>query len=140
MAAPTRLGSCLCKRVRFSVVGNPFSYAVCHCTNCKKSAGSAFMANAFFPPDKITITEGKELVKQYADSDTTSGSTLLRHFCSGCGSSLFLSSPTKKDWIAVCPSAMDDPQDWVPRRESFPQAKFPWVTALHIEQKPKSKL
>ncbi|KAJ6514956.1 hypothetical protein C8R47DRAFT_1089183 [Mycena vitilis] len=46
-----RVGSCLCSRIRFTVVGEPFYYAVCHCSNYKKFAGSAFMTNAFFRPD-----------------------------------------------------------------------------------------
>ncbi|KAJ7625488.1 Mss4-like protein [Roridomyces roridus] len=135
-----RLGSCLCQKVRFTVTGNPYSYAVCHCSNCKKSAGSAFMTNAFFNPANVAVTEGQEFVRQYQDKATTRGETITRSFCSQCGSSLFLSSPTKTDWITVCPTAVDDPHEWVPRRESFPDSKFPWVTALHIEAKPKPKL
>ncbi|KAF7309947.1 Duf636 domain protein [Mycena indigotica] len=111
----TRLGSCLCKKIRFSVIGDPFSYAVCHCTNCKKFAGSAFMTNAFFNPDaaqNVHVTEGQEFLKSYEDSSTTSGKTLLRSFCSGCGSSLFLSSPVDKKWIIVPPSAVDDAHSW----------------------------
>ncbi|KAJ7656288.1 DUF636 domain-containing protein [Mycena polygramma] len=133
--AVKRLGSCLCKRVRFTVVGEPFQYAVCHCVNCKKFTGSAFMTNAFFGADKITVTEGADLVRKYDDNDTTSGNTLTRSFCSGRGASLFLSSPTKTDWISVCPAAVNDDQAWVPRKENRPDVKFPWVTALHIEPK-----
>ncbi|KAK7025138.1 DUF636-domain-containing protein [Favolaschia claudopus] len=129
-----RLGSCLCRRVRFTVDGEPFSYAVCHCINCKKFAGSAFMTNAFFASDKITVTEGAEVVRKYEDNDTTSGDTLQRHFCSHCGTSLFLNSPTKTDWISVCPATVEG-QEWVPRRESRPDAKCSWVKELHFQPK-----
>ncbi|KAJ6581783.1 Mss4-like protein [Mycena capillaripes] len=135
-ASVQRLGSCLCRKVRFKVVGDPFSYAVCHCINCKKFSGSAFMTNAFFSHDNITVIEGQELVRKYHDNNTTSGNTLTRSFCSECGTSLFLSSPTKTDWISVCPASVDDSQSWPPRRESRPDAKLPWVN-LHME--PKSK-
>ncbi|KAJ7491949.1 DUF636 domain-containing protein [Mycena latifolia] len=152
-----RLGSCLCRKVRFTVSGEPFQYAVCHCINCKKFAGafrSAFMTNAFFNSKDISVTAGQDLVRQYADSDTTSGNTLTRSFCSECGTSLFLSSPTKTDWTSVCPGTVEDSQEWggynysslfsayhhfsVPRRESRPDAKLPWVTGLHMT--PKEKL
>ncbi|KAJ7656260.1 Mss4-like protein [Mycena polygramma] len=113
--AVKRLGSCLCKR---------------------KFTGSAFMTNAFFGADKITVTEGADLVRKYEDNDTTSRNTLTRSFCSECGTSLFLSSPTKTEWISVCPAAVNDDQAWVPRKENRPDVKFPWVTALHIEPKP----
>jgi hypothetical protein len=58
------------------------------------------------------MTSGKELVRQYQDSDTTSGNTLTRSFCTECGTSLFLSSPTKTDWISVCPAAVDGSEAW----------------------------
>ncbi|KAJ6581778.1 DUF636 domain-containing protein [Mycena capillaripes] len=132
-ASVQRLGFCLCKKVRFTVVGEPFYYAVCHCPNCKKFAGSAFMTNAFFRPDNVTVTEGQELVRKYHDSDTTSGNILTRSFCSECGTSLFLSSPTKTNWISVCPASVDDSHAWAPCEENRPDAKFPWVTALHMQ-------
>ncbi|KAJ7716138.1 DUF636 domain-containing protein [Mycena metata] len=132
-----RLGSCLCRKIRFTLKGDPFSHAVCHCINCRKSAGSAFMSNAFFSPDNVTVTQGEELIRKYQDNDTTSGNTLTRSFCSECGTSLFLSSPTKTDWISVCPPTVDDPKEWVPRRESRPDVRLSWVTGLHLEPKQK---
>ncbi|KAJ7117739.1 DUF636 domain-containing protein [Mycena epipterygia] len=135
-----RFGSCLCRGVTFIVTGEPFQYAVCHCINCKKFAGSAFMTNAFFSPDNVSVTTGQELIRKYQDSNTTSGNTLTRSFCSDCGTSLFLSSPTKTDWVSVCPAAVDSPQEWAPRRENRPDAKYSWVTELHMEPKHKEKL
>nr|GAT54985.1 DUF636-domain-containing protein [Mycena chlorophos] len=96
------------------------------------------MTNSFFSPDKVSITEGKEFIKAYSDSDTTSGKTLLRSFCTECGSSLFLSSPVEKNWMIVAPAAVDDAHEWVPRRESYPHGKLPWVRELHIQPKTKS--
>ncbi|KAJ6586240.1 Mss4-like protein [Mycena sp. CBHHK59/15] len=114
-----RNGSCLCHKIRFTTSGEPFTFAVCHCINCKKFSGSAFMANTFFSPDKVSVASGREYIREYQDSDTTSGRTITRSFCVECGSSLFLSSPQNKDWIVVCASSLDDQiQEWVPRRES----------------------
>ncbi|KAJ6530388.1 DUF636 domain-containing protein [Mycena vulgaris] len=128
-----RPGSCLCRKVCFTILGEPFFYAVCHCINCKKISGSAFMTNAFFRPDKVSVTAGQDLVHNYQDSDTTSGNILTRSFCSECGTSLFLSSPTKTDWISVSPASVDDPQlAWVPDDENRSDAKYPWVAELHM--------
>ncbi|KAK7025137.1 Mss4-like protein [Favolaschia claudopus] len=116
-----RSGLCLCRKVRFIVTGEPFSYVVCHCNNCKKFTGSAFMTNA-----KISVKEGQEFVRKYNDSDTISGNTIVREFCSQCGTCLFLSSPQQPDWISVCPGTVEG-QEWVPRREKF------------VEDNPRSK-
>ncbi|KAJ7255424.1 DUF636 domain-containing protein [Mycena haematopus] len=133
MASSVRPGSCLCRQIRFTVEGDPSDYAICHCTNCQKSGGSAFQTNAIFTPDKITVTEGGEVIRKYDDNDTTSGNTLTRQFCSNCGTSLFL-SPVDKTWITVCPATVDG-QKWVPSRENRPDSKCPWVTELLIEPK-----
>ncbi|KAF7370440.1 DUF636 domain-containing protein [Mycena sanguinolenta] len=139
MTSTVRNGSCLCHKVRFTVEGDPFTFVVCHCSNCQKFAGSAFMTNAFFAPDKVTITEGQDFIKAYDDNDTTSGNTLTRRFCSNCGASLFLSSPVKTDWMTVC-AVLVEGQEWVPRRENRPDAKCPWVTELRMEPKKTSNL
>ncbi|KAJ7300871.1 Mss4-like protein [Mycena albidolilacea] len=122
-----RLGSCLCRQIRFTVLGKPYSCAVCHCINCKKSGGSAFSTSAFFTPDKIILTAGQELLRKYDDTDTTSGNTLTRLFCANCGSPLFMSSPAKTEEIAVSLDAVEN-HAWVPHRETRPDARCPWVT------------
>ncbi|KAK7012844.1 DUF636 domain-containing protein [Favolaschia claudopus] len=130
-----RPGSCLCRRVRFTVMGDPFDYSTCHCENCKKSGGSAFMTNAFFTPDKVILTEGQDLISKYDDKATTSGNTLTRHFCSNCGSCLFLNSPSaSSEWTTLSPATVDG-QEWVPRRYNCPDGKLSWVVELHMEPK-----
>lgn len=44
----TRTGSCLCRAVKYEVIGEPVTIRVCHCGNCKKATGAAFMTNGFF--------------------------------------------------------------------------------------------
>jgi len=136
-----RKGSCLCGRVHFETTGNPFTFVVCHCHNCKKSSGAAFMANAFFSPKNLKIT-GQEHVKEYSDSNTTSGNTLTRSFCSECGSSLFITSPTQKDdWIIVCSGTMDDTvHEWIPRRESRSDCRLDWIKDIDFRAKSKPSL
>lgn len=41
-------GSCLCQKVRYKVTGAPLTTIICHCDSCRKSTGSAFMANSFY--------------------------------------------------------------------------------------------
>jgi hypothetical protein len=52
MSTPdTVTGSCLCQTVRYKVTGPPQSTIICHCDSCRKSTGSAFMANSFYMKD-----------------------------------------------------------------------------------------
>ncbi|KAK6967145.1 hypothetical protein R3P38DRAFT_3149811, partial [Favolaschia claudopus] len=84
---------------------------------------------------KVILTEGQDLISKYDDKATTSGNTLTRHFCSNCGSCLFLNSPsTASEWITLSPATVDG-QEWVPRRYNCPDGKLSWVVKLHMECK-----
>ncbi|KIM37280.1 hypothetical protein M413DRAFT_50864, partial [Hebeloma cylindrosporum] len=85
-----RTGSCLCKAIKYTVAGEPLTFRVCHCVNCKKASGSAFMTNAFYKDENVTINQGSDLLKIFEDTQTQSGFPMLRYFCSECGSSLFM--------------------------------------------------
>ncbi|KAF9493272.1 DUF636 domain protein [Pleurotus eryngii] len=126
-----RRGSCLCKKVQFEIHGQPWTYVVCHCVNCQKFSGSAFMANAFFLFKDVMITEGKDHIKTYEDSITKSGQPLIRSFCGECGSSLFLRSVTT-NLIIVNTGSIDDKLETdanikVPKCEIFVENKRPWL-------------
>ncbi|KAF9466911.1 DUF636 domain-containing protein [Collybia nuda] len=137
--ASTHRGSCLCGAIKYEITGDPFTYLVCHCINCKKATGSPFMANAFFKTDQLSITQGKETIKNFRDDQTASGSAINRSFCPDCGSSLFIVSATN-DCAIVSTGTLDDPVTWTPRRENFTERKFHWVTGLTTNPKPRSKL
>ncbi|KAF4596887.1 hypothetical protein EYR38_008278 [Pleurotus pulmonarius] len=131
-SSAVRRGSCLCQKVRFEMRGQPKTYLVCHCLNCQKASGSAFMANAFFLPKDVVITEGKDHIKTYADSNTKSGQPLIRSFCGECGSSLFLRNVTI-DLTIVNTGSIDDKLETdasirVPKRELFVEDKRPWLS------------
>lgn len=44
-------GSCLCKGITYEIIGEPVTSVVCHCIDCKKASGSAFMANVLYKQD-----------------------------------------------------------------------------------------
>ena len=76
--------SCLCKGVQYTVSGVDKGAVLCHCNNCQKASGSAFAHNYRFLKANIDFAKGEDLVKEYKDSNTKTGNTLSRHFCTGC--------------------------------------------------------
>ncbi|KAJ4470831.1 Mss4-like protein [Lentinula aciculospora] len=135
-----RNGSCLCGTVRFTVKGDPFHYLVCHCKNCQKSSGSAFMMNVWFKDKVFTMIAGQDALSFFQDTDTDTGKPLSRYFCSKCGSNVFFRmSPDlpRSDVHIVQGSAIEGSEIWAPRKESFLTNRLPWVNSL--ETKPKGK-
>lgn len=77
-------GSCLCKKVRYSMNTASENIDHCHCTFCQKAHGAAFSSYVEpVTPENFTWLEGEELLSKY---DSSSHSARL--FCSKCGSSL----------------------------------------------------
>jgi hypothetical protein len=84
MSETTIHGSCLCKGIHFTVTGQDKGAVLCHCTNCKSFAGSAYAHNYRMMKTKIEYQKGQDLVRSYKDGATKSGKVLERFFCSVC--------------------------------------------------------
>ncbi|KXN82130.1 hypothetical protein AN958_03184 [Leucoagaricus sp. SymC.cos] len=141
--AEVRRGSCLCGAVRYEVQGDPIRFMTCHCINCRKATGTAFMSNGLFPRNvaqRFRLVSGQEKLKVFLDKGTTSGVPLSRHFCRECGSNVVNVSkdPEKsKQYIAVAMGSLDDDMHWLPTGQFFPEQKRHWVVGIHMaEAKP----
>lgn len=107
----TRHGGCRCGKVRFEVTGEPERVGLCHCTDCRKETGSAFLAYADWPVEAFSVS---------GDYATYEG----RSFCPVCGTRLFHLSERHAE---ICIGALDDApagltptvEGWCIRREAW---------------------
>jgi hypothetical protein len=74
-----RTGSCCCGAVRIEARGDPVKVGLCHCTTCRKQSGSAVTANPIWRAEDVTI---------HGETRSWTDTTVSRHFCPTCGSSL----------------------------------------------------
>ena len=118
-------GSCLCGNVTFEYAGDVAAAAYCHCTDCRKTTGSAFNISIGLDADDFRITKGvaKEFTKT-ADS----GQSIKRHFCGDCGAPLYTSSPAHLDKVYVKAGALDDPSAVKPAYQSWTRSRVSWST------------
>ncbi|KAF8630310.1 hypothetical protein AX15_003003 [Amanita polypyramis BW_CC] len=131
-----RTSSCLCGACKLELVGEPMSFFVCHCSNCRNASGTPFMANVFFRPKNVTVKEGKETVSIYKDMDTKSGNPLIRAFCGRCGSNLYvgLAAPYS---TGVPYGTIKDSDDLAPTHENHGEDRRPWVQGIDLRKKSK---
>jgi hypothetical protein len=114
-----RTGGCLCGAVRFEVRGEPDKTGLCHCADCRKVTGSAFLAFADWHPDRFRFTGTVE---------TFNG----RSFCPRCGGRLFNLS---RDQAEIYLGALDEaPSGLVPKLELWVKRREPWVHPLDVPQ------
>ena len=82
-------GECLCGSIRITIKKKDLftrpNGHLCHCMNCRKSSGCVASNNMVIEKENVQIEDPKSLLKTYNDSNTGSGLTTPRSFCSNCG-------------------------------------------------------
>lgn len=81
-------GSCYCGAVRFRLTLPSRFCASCHCVNCRRAHGAAFVTWAGFRRDQLELVEGEERLVRYRTETEA-----VRSFCGTCGSTLFYEGP-----------------------------------------------
>jgi hypothetical protein len=98
--------------------------AICHCSDCRKSAGAPMVAWALVAKDDLKV-EGE--TKEYSSSENG-----RRHFCPKCGTSLFYTNdaifPGKVD---VQTATLDDPDSMAPTVQVQTAERIGWMEGHH---------
>lgn len=76
-------GSCLCGKVSYRVSGHFHTFHLCHCSQCRKSTGTAHAANIFGEETDIEWLSGEQWIKRYTPERE---GVISKCFCSHCGS------------------------------------------------------
>ena len=99
-------GSCLCAAVRYELLTTPKAVSHCHCGQCRKGHGAAFASYASIARRALRIVQGADKITAYSSSPS-----VLREFCSQCGSTLFWSRSEGEfaDWISIALGTLDTP-------------------------------
>jgi len=106
-------GSCHCGKVRFRCDAYaPVPYLHCYCSICRKTTGGSGSAvNLGARADTLDV-EGREHVgafhaRIHNDGASCRFSEAKRHFCTACGSALWLFDPTWPTLVHPHASAID---------------------------------
>jgi hypothetical protein len=81
-------------------------FALCHCSRCRKSTGSAHASNIFTDPGNITWHTGQSLVRRF---ELPSAERFSKCFCSECGSPVPSLSRDGKRLLIPAGSLNSDP-------------------------------
>src|SRR5438067_11920167 len=76
--------------------------SLCHCEDCRKSAGAPFVTWASFQRSNFKFTKGEPLEIAWAGR--------VRSFCAMCGSTLTCTSQPDADEIDVTAATFDQPE------------------------------
>lgn len=101
-------GGCQCGAVRYEIRGEPLDLYVCHCTECRRQAASAFGISVRVRGADLVVTQGEARVWTRA---ARRQGTLACAFCPTCGSRLWHGDPAGGGAISIKGGSLDTPPD-----------------------------
>jgi hypothetical protein len=117
-------GGCACGEIRYRLASEPLFVHCCHCLNCQRQTGSAFVINLLIETDRVELLAGEpEPVKV----PRSGGKNQVIWRCPTCQVALY-SKYTTPRLRFVRAGTLDDPARYEPDVHIFTRSKLPWVT------------
>ena len=119
-----REGGCACGAVRYRLTSEPLFVHCCHCLNCQRQTGSAFVINLLIEADRVELLTGEP---QPVDAPRDDGSVQRIFRCPSCQVAVF----SEYGWPElrfVRGGTLDEPSTVTPDVHIFTRSKLPWVT------------
>ncbi len=115
-------GRCLCGEIKYVVNVEPLFSGNCHCKDCQRSSGGAYIPAIIFPEADVCIVGEAKYFESVADS----GSIHKRGFCSNCGSQLFGKFSSMPGLLGIKAGTLDRPSNYVPELDFYVASAAAW--------------
>jgi hypothetical protein len=117
-------GRCACGEVRYRLHDKPFAVHCCHCRDCQRETGSAFVINGLVETPHVEVTAG-EPETVLTPSASGKGQRIVR--CPTCKVALWSHYGGMGDKAAfVRVGTLEDPDACPPQVHIFTRSKQPW--------------
>ena len=117
-------GGCACGAVRYRLASEPLFVHCCHCLNCQRQTGSAFVVNVLIETDRVELLAGEP---QPVSVPRSGGKKQKIWRCPSCQIAVY-SQYTFRAVRFVRAGTLDDPAAVEPDVHIFTRSKLPWVT------------
>jgi hypothetical protein len=117
-------GGCACGAVRYRMTSGPMFVHCCHCLDCQRQTGSAFVINALIETARIEL--GGAEPRRF-DMPTDSGRPHGIYRCEACGTAVWSEYGGVAALRFVRVGTLDDPRALAPDVHIYVRTKQPWV-------------
>jgi hypothetical protein len=119
----SREGGCSCGAVRYRLASEPLFVHCCHCLNCQRQTGSAFVVNLLIESDRVEVFAGAPEAVEVPRDD---GSRQKIYRCPDCQVAVF-SDYGRPEVLFVRAGTLDEPGGVSPDVHIFTRSKVGWV-------------
>jgi hypothetical protein len=117
-------GLCSCGAVKYRLESAPMFVHCCHCLDCQRQTGSAFVLNALIEADRVRLLSG---APEPTTMPTDSGSPHDIYRCPACKIALWSTYGGRTALRFVRVGTLNDPSALQPDVHIFTRSKLPWV-------------
>ena len=114
--------SCLCNGVQLIIKQEISKIFICHCKQCQKAQGSAFVAIVPIQVENLEFKKGNELIGEYYATDNKK-----RTFCKKCAAPLFSARLDFPDVIRLRVGIINESLHVKVYSHSFTNYKVKWL-------------
>ncbi len=118
-------GGCACGAVRYALESAPMFVHCCHCRDCQRQTGSAFVLNALIETARITLSSGEPA---RSEMPTESGRPHGIYRCTRCGTAVWSEYGGVAALRFVRVGTLDRPDALTPDVHIYTRSRLPWVT------------
>ena len=118
-------GGCSCGAVRYRMASAPMFVHCCHCLDCQRQTGSAFVLNALIETDRVEVLKGEPAP---IGMPTDSGRPHRIFRCPACQVAVYSEYGGNQAFRFVRIGTLDEPSALSPDVHIFTRSKQPWVT------------
>ena len=118
-------GGCSCGTVRYRLASEPMFVHCCHCLNCQKHTGSAFVINMLIEASRVEVLAGEP---EPVTMPLNGGSPNDIYRCPACRVAVWSVYGGRAQVLFVRAGTLDDPRAVAPDVHIFTRSKLPWVT------------
>ncbi len=118
-------GGCACGSVRYRLGSAPMFVHCCHCRDCQRQTGSAFVLNALIETDRIALLSGSPLP---ISVPTDSGHPHDIYRCPACQTALWSDYGRRPQLRFVRVGTLDRPEQMPPDVHIYTRSKLPWIS------------
>lgn len=119
-------GGCACGAVRYRLTAPPLIVHACHCRDCQRLTGSAFVVNIWIERRFVEADHAR-----LSSTMVTAGSGKPHEIfrCPQCGTAIYSKyHAAPGDTVLLRAGTLDDPAAVAPDVHIFTRSKLPWVT------------
>jgi hypothetical protein len=118
-------GGCACGAVRYRLLAAPMLVHCCHCRDCQRQTGSAFVINALIETEKIALLAG---APEPVPVPTDSGRPHDIYRCPTCRVAVWSDYGRRPALRFVRVGTLDEPGALPPDVHIYTRSRLPWVT------------